>query len=62
MGKTKEKVNQKVEEIAGRLVELYAARNENIGFAFSKDDALQKNLKMHLSMRQHQIKSRQQKK
>lgn len=40
--KTKEKVNQKVEEIAGRLVELYAARNENIGFAFSKDDALQK--------------------
>lgn len=40
--KTKEKVSKKVEEIAGRLVELYASRNENIGFAFSKDDALQK--------------------
>ncbi len=40
--KTKEKVNQKVEEIAARLVELYALRNENIGFAYPKDDALQK--------------------
>ena len=39
---TKAKVSQKVEEIASRLVELYAQRNENIGFAFSKDDALQK--------------------
>ena len=40
--KTKEKVSKKVEEIAGRLVDLYATRNEDIGFAFSKDDALQK--------------------
>ncbi|MDD7280567.1 transcription-repair coupling factor [Floccifex sp.] len=40
--KTKEKVNQKIEEIASRLVELYAARNEDIGFAFPKDDALQR--------------------
>ncbi len=40
--KTKEKVNAKIEEIANRLVDLYAARNENIGFAFSKDDALQR--------------------
>ena len=39
--KTKEKVSKKVEEIAGRLVELYAKRNEDIGFAFSKDDELQ---------------------
>ena len=39
---TKEKVSQKVEEIASRLVELYAQRNEDIGYAFSKDDALQK--------------------
>lgn len=39
--KTKEKVNQRVEEIAARLVELYALRNENIGFAFPEDDALQ---------------------
>lgn len=39
--KTKEKVSQKVEEIAARLVELYATRNENIGFAYAKDDALQ---------------------
>ena len=33
---------EKVEEIAARLVELYAKRNEDIGFAFSKDDDLQK--------------------
>lgn len=39
--KTRERVSQKVEEIAGRLVELYAERNEEIGFAFPKDDALQ---------------------
>lgn len=40
--KTKEKVSKKVEEIASRLVELYAKRNEDIGFAFSKDDDLQR--------------------
>ncbi|EOS60132.1 transcription-repair coupling factor [Firmicutes bacterium M10-2] len=39
--KTKERVNAKIEEIAGRLVELYAHRNEEIGYAFPKDDALQ---------------------
>ena len=48
--KTKEKVSKKVEEIAARLVELYAKRNEDIGFAFSKDDDL------------HQIKLELQKK
>lgn len=40
--KTKKKVNTKVEEIAGRLVELYAARSEDIGFAFPKDDVLER--------------------
>lgn len=40
--KTKHKVSQKVEEIAGRLVDLYAARSEDIGFAFPKDDALER--------------------
>ena len=40
--KTKERVNAKVEEIAERLVQLYAHRNENIGFAYAQDDALQK--------------------
>lgn len=40
--KTKEKVSERVEEIAERLVELYADRNENIGFAYAKDDALQR--------------------
>ena len=40
--KTKERVNAKVEEIAERLVQLYSQRNENIGFAYAKDDALQK--------------------
>lgn len=40
--KTKNKVNKKVEEIAGRLVELYAARTENIGYAYPKDDVLER--------------------
>lgn len=40
--KSKEKVNQKVEEIAARLVDLYALRSENIGYAYGPDDALQK--------------------
>ena len=40
--KTKKKVNAKVEEIASRLVDLYAARSEDIGYAFPKDDALER--------------------
>lgn len=40
--KTKSKVNAKVEEIAGRLVDLYAARTEHIGYAFPKDDVLER--------------------
>ncbi|MBP3853571.1 MAG: transcription-repair coupling factor [Erysipelotrichaceae bacterium] len=40
--KTKAKVNEQVEEVAARLIELYAKRSEHIGFAFSKDDALQR--------------------
>ena len=40
--KTKEKVNQKVEEIAARLVELYSERNEHIGYAFAPDGPLEK--------------------
>ncbi|MCF0261107.1 MAG: DEAD/DEAH box helicase, partial [Erysipelotrichaceae bacterium] len=39
--KTKAKVSQKVEEIAGRLVDLYAARNEDIGFAYPPDGVLE---------------------
>ena len=40
--KTKQRVSEKVEEIAGRLVELYAARTENIGYAYPKDGALER--------------------
>ncbi len=40
--KTRRKVSEKVEELAGRLVELYALRSENIGHAFSKDTPMQK--------------------
>lgn len=36
--KTKEKIEKEVNDIAERLVELYSAREKNIGFAFSKDD------------------------
>lgn len=40
--KTKERVSEKVEEIAGRLVDLYAVRNENIGYAFPPDGPLER--------------------
>lgn len=39
--KTRRKVSEKVEELAARLVELYALRSENIGYAFSKDTPMQ---------------------
>lgn len=40
--KTKQRVSEKVEEIAERLIELYAARSENIGYAYPKDGALER--------------------
>lgn len=40
--KTKKRVSEKVEEIAGRLVDLYAARNENIGYAYPPDGPLER--------------------
>ncbi len=36
--KTKAKISKEVSDIAERLVNLYSEREENIGFAFSKDD------------------------
>ncbi|HPW52898.1 MAG TPA: transcription-repair coupling factor, partial [Erysipelotrichaceae bacterium] len=36
--RSKEKIQSEVNDIAQRLVELYSAREENIGHAFSKDD------------------------
>ena len=36
--KTKEKIEKEVDDIASKLVELYSAREDNIGYAFSKDD------------------------
>ena len=36
--KTKEKISQEVNDIAERLMALYSAREQNIGFAFSPDD------------------------
>ncbi|WP_238928354.1 transcription-repair coupling factor [Bulleidia sp. zg-1006] len=35
--KTKAKLQKNVEEIAGRLLDLYSAREQHIGYAFSKD-------------------------
>ena len=40
--KTKRKVETRVEDIADELIELYAARDQEKGYAFSKDDAYQK--------------------
>ena len=36
--KTKQKISQNIQELAQRLVALYSLREENIGFAFSKDN------------------------
>ena len=36
--KTKLKVRKKLEDIAGKLLELYAKREASVGFAFDKDD------------------------
>ena len=39
---TKARVEASVNDIAGRLIELYSARDTEIGFAFSKDSEMQK--------------------
>jgi len=39
--KSKEKITNEVNDIAERLMKLYAARENDIGFAFSKDDEFQ---------------------
>ena len=39
---TKKKVEESVNDIAGKLIELYSARETNIGFAYSKDSPMQK--------------------
>ena len=39
---TKRRVEESVNDIAGRLIELYSIRDTEIGFAFSKDSEMQK--------------------
>jgi len=39
---TKQRVEENVSDIAGKLIELYSLRDTNIGFAFSKDTEMQK--------------------
>ena len=39
---TKKRVEDSVNELAGRLLDLYATRDNDIGFAYSKDNDLQK--------------------
>ncbi|MGL5541528.1 MAG: transcription-repair coupling factor [Erysipelotrichaceae bacterium] len=39
--KTKAKIKANVADLAARLVKLYAVREEKIGFAYTKDDAMQ---------------------
>ena len=39
---TKRKVEESVNDVAEKLIELYSIRDTNIGFAFSKDSVLQK--------------------
>ncbi|MDF9825734.1 transcription-repair coupling factor (superfamily II helicase) [Breznakia sp. PF5-3] len=40
--KTKAKVSENIKELADRLVKLYALRDKKIGFAFRKDDEMQR--------------------
>ncbi len=40
--RTKQRVQESVDDIAGKLIELYAARETDIGFAFSPDSPMQK--------------------
>ena len=40
---TKEKLQQNLENVAGRLIELYSLRQERIGFAYSRDSEMQRN-------------------
>ena len=60
--KKQRKVSKKVEEIAARLVELYAKRNEILVLRLVKMMIYKKNLRMPLNMRRHQIKLELQKK
>lgn len=39
--KTKQRIKEKVEDIAGKLILMYEERTKKIGYAFSKDDELQ---------------------
>ncbi len=39
---TKKRVEENVNDLAGKLIELYSVRDTNIGFAFSKDTPMQK--------------------
>lgn len=39
---TKRRVEENVNDVAGKLIELYSLRDTNIGFAFSKDSVMQK--------------------
>ena len=39
--KTKQRIKEKVEDIAGKLIVMYEERSKKIGYAFSKDDELQ---------------------
>ena len=39
--KTKQRIKEKVEDIAGKLIVMYEERTKKIGYAFSKDDELQ---------------------
>lgn len=40
--KTKQRLEESVEDIAGRLLELYSKRKQDVGFAFPKDDETQR--------------------
>ena len=39
--KTKQRIKEKVDDIAGKLIVMYEERTKKIGYAFSKDDELQ---------------------
>lgn len=45
--KTKQKIRAKVDDIADKLIDIYAARIQQVGFAFKEDDDLQLEFENH---------------
>lgn len=53
--RVKRKVESSVQDIAEDLIKLYAEREASVGYAFSPDTELQRNLKQHFHIKKRKI-------